>query len=35
MTGFGNNKKSEKKIKKGVKTDNFKAQYINLSLIHI
>ena len=33
MTGFGNNKKSEKKIKKGVKTDNLKAQFINKAFL--
>ena len=33
MTGFGNNKKSEKKIKKGEKTDNFEAQFINKAFL--
>ena len=33
MTGFGENKKSEKKIKKDVKTDNFKAQFINKAFL--
>ena len=29
MTGFGENKKSEQKIKKDLKTNNLKAQIIN------
>ena len=33
MTGFGNNKKSEKKIKKTIKTDNIKAQFINKAFL--
>ena len=33
MTGFRNNKKSEKKIKKGTKTANFKAQFINKAFL--
>ena len=33
MAGFGNHKKSEKKIKKDVKTNNVKAQIINKAFL--
>ena len=33
MAGFGNNKKSEKKIKKDRKTNNLKAQTINQAFL--
>ena len=33
MTGFGNNKKSKKKIKKDVKANNPKAQIINQAFL--
>jgi len=33
MKGFSNNKKSEKKIKKDLKANNFKAQIINKAFL--
>ena len=33
MTGFGDNKKSEKNIKKDTKTDIFRAQLINKAFL--